>query len=209
MTDGSVSLTLFRIPSACALYCRDYDELYSLMRILPVTYQFIDEPLRMVAAVGSASGSYGMRYVSLPSNLEVYNRRVRLIETIVSGRFHIYNSSSGRWLRPLQATQGSVALKARSKFRASAESESDQEQGNEDSEGGEDEEYPENDLGGSMSAPTASERLARRRYGYPDKNSPVGELFYGSMLLLGRSHGGALGESTGREKVIENQRQKL
>lgn len=140
-----------------------------------------------------------MKAFSESAHAKIYHRRLRLIETIAAGRYHSFNNLTNRWYRPLNRKPE----KARSKSLASAESGSDQEQNQDDSEIEEEEEaFPENDLD-PMGAPTASERLARRRYGYPDKNSPIGEIFYGSILLMGRSYNSALCEYFERSWTVE------
>lgn len=138
-----------------------------------------------------------MKSLSATAHAKIHQRRLRLIETVVAGRYHLFSNLTNRWYRPLNRNPNPDKKKARSKSAEADSGGSDQDQEEnfpqDDSEMEDEEAFPENDLH-TMATPTASERLARRRQGFPDKNSPVGEIFYGSLLLMGRSYSSALCE---------------
>lgn len=135
---------------ACALYSRDAMRVFDIARWLPTTYQFHNEPLRLMASLANSLGFYGVDAFVSATNTKQYQRRMRTHEAIVTGSTARVNSRTGRW------TIAGV--------------------GDEEEEEDEDESI----------TPTHTQQL-------PTKSSPIGEMFYGYLMLCANSYQPAMG----------------
>lgn len=136
---------------ACALYARDPTRAFEIARWLPTTYQFHNEPLRLISSLANSLGFYGVDAFVSSTNTKQYQRRMRTHETIVSGGPIKLNPRTGRWTM------------------MGVDEEDDKGMGNDD-------------LVGKVQAQAP-----------PTKSSPIGEIFYGYLMLCANSFQPAMG----------------
>lgn len=137
------------LTSACALYAQDPARVFEIARWFPTTFQFHNEPLRLITSLANGLGFYGVDAFVSSTNTKQYQRRMRTHEAIVAGEPAKINQRTGRW------TIAGV---------------------DEDDEAG-GEEFTEH----SKTQPP------------PSKSSPIGEMFYGYLMLCANSYQPAMG----------------
>ncbi|KAL4400990.1 transcription factor TFIIIC complex protein [Malassezia pachydermatis] len=136
---------------ACAMYLRDAPRVFDIARWFPTTFQFHNEPLRLIASLANSLGFYGVDAFVSSTNTKQYQRRMRTHEAIVAGQPAKVNPRTGRW---------TIA-------------------GVDD----------EDDVGDESTL-----TLARAPAQVPPtKSSPIGEMFYGYLMLCANSYQPAMG----------------
>lgn len=136
---------------ACSLYARDFTRAFEIARWLPTTYQFHNEPLRLISSLANSLGFYGVDAFVSSTNTKQYQRRMRTHEAIVTGGPTKVNPRTGRWTMVGADEDDDKSLGA-------------------------------GELVGKIQAPTP-----------PTKSSPIGEIFYGYLMLCANSFQPAMG----------------
>ena len=93
----SLTHTVLTIYLACALYSRDFARAFEIARWLPTTYQFHNEPLRLITSLANSLGFYGVDAFVSSTITKQYQRRMRTHEAIIMGRPAKINPRTGRW----------------------------------------------------------------------------------------------------------------
>ena len=148
----SLTHTVLTIHLACALYSRDFARAFEIARWLPTTYQFHNEPLRLITSLANSLGFYGVDAFVSSTNTKQYQRRMRTHEAIIMGRPAKVNPRTGRW------TMVGV--------------DDDDEKG---------------------AAGTDEYSNTTKAQVPPTKSSPIGEIFYGYLMLCANSFQPAMG----------------
>ena len=70
---------------------------FDIARWFPTTYQFHNEPLRLIASLSNSLGFYSVDAFVSSTNTKQYQRRMRTHEAIVHGLPAKVNPRTGRW----------------------------------------------------------------------------------------------------------------
>ncbi|WFD30193.1 hypothetical protein MSPP1_001210 [Malassezia sp. CBS 17886] len=184
---------------ACAMYARDYVRVFDIARWFPTHYQFHNEPLRLTASLANGLGFYGVDSFVSATNTKQYQRRMRTHEAVVTGRPAKVNPRTGRWTmagvdEEDEPALGSKGGGGRGGAAGWGECDAESARGADGSEGelqersegawGEPQDGDANDL------PTLEPPAAQSQ---PTKPSPIGEMFYGYLMLCANSYQPAMG----------------
>lgn len=83
---------------SCALYARDAPTVVDSLKLFITSYQFHNEPLRIMLTIANSTGFYTQAAFSAPSNLKTFLRRSRIHESIVQGCRCSFNTSTRKWV---------------------------------------------------------------------------------------------------------------
>ncbi|GAC73563.1 RNA polymerase III transcription factor TFIIIC [Moesziomyces antarcticus T-34] len=169
---------------SCGLYARDWSTVWGCLRWMAQEMQFHNFPLQLAASLANGTGFHSLGRLISNNDIKFYQRRMRQGEAVARGATCRFSTHNRRWQVPVGVLGREAETKDLVEEARRATEERELDDGvvvgleDDDHASGSDAETDEGDIKGDRPDAALAVRLAR-----PTKPSPLGEMFYGYMLL--------------------------